>query len=968
MRFAVWLDWKDSDPVAKVVARLSGFLAGGRRWLFASAVLVSAAAQAQSGPILTFSTPNSIGVPSPAATVTVTAQQPGVVSRVQVLTGGAAGLEFNDAGGACATQSFTSAGQTCTESVTFTPAYPGLRLGAVVLLDSSNAALGTAFLSGTGLGGLGIFVPGNLVDVAGGNGWKSALNGPALSASFYLPTSVAFDGAGNMYVADSLHNQIRKVDATQNVSTVAGAIAAGYSGDGGPAASATLSTPSGLAVDGAGNLYIADTGNNVIREIVQATGIIVTVAGAGSSGNGGDGGPATAASLDQPLGVTVDTAGNLYIADTGNNRIRRVDAASGAITHVAGDPGGASGYSGDNGAAASAQLNGPDTVAFDAYGDMYIPDSLNNVVRMVDTSGNISTFAGGGPSPIDYGPANTAQLSSPSAVVVDPAQNVYIADTQNNAIRKVFAGSGYLITVAELGAGGGFFSGNGYSEGLYGPAGMAQDGKGNLYFADALNNKIRAIQSNQVVEDFTETPTYLGQTSATQSQYLENDGNAALTVESILPDANAAIDSTVQYACVANTQYAPVNGCNIGVQFKPVAAVFPLQANIAVATDSVNAPFDIELVGFSEAQNSSSIELTSGPNPSISGQNIVFTAKVANGGASAAPTGIVNFTADGASIGSATLDSTGSATFNDSALPVGNHSIAASYLGDAANTASASSTLSQVVQLIPTQTVLGVTSSGSASTPALLMATVATSAGSTPTGTVTFVNGTAVLGTAPLNANAVSTLQTTLTAGSYAIVANYSGDATHAPSSSTVVTVSGSAGGFTLISTPAAMKIVTGKSATATLNLTSVSGFADTIGLGCASLPVLVSCHFSSDNIALAAGGSASVQLTIETNTPFGDGSSAMNKARTPASIAFAGLFLPVALLFGLVAWRFRKRHALLFPLALGLVASGAFLISGCNNIDPARATPGDYTVQITGVGVKTNALQSQALTLTITQ
>lgn len=936
-------------------------------WLLALMVLLPAAmsALAQSSPPLTFPTPYPVGTTSAAVTVTVAAQSPGTVSHVQVLTQGAVGLEFGDAGGACATQTFTSGGQTCTESVTFKPAYPGLRLGAVVLLGSRNTVLGMAYLSGTGLGGLGILLPGEIVTVAGNSNWKSVQNGPAQNASFYLPTSVVLDSAGNMYVADSLHNLIRKVDTSQTVSTIAGTGAATYTGDGGPAVSATLSDPSGLALDGAGNLYIADAGNNAIREIVQATGIIVTVAGNGAQGNAGDGGPAINANLHQPLGVTIDTVGDLYIADTGNNRIRRVDAVSGTIANVAGDPGGTSGYSGDNSPAASALLNGPNAVAFDASGNMYIPDSLNNVVRVVDTTGTISTFAGGGATVINYGPANAAQFNSPSAVVVDPAQNVYIADTQNNAIRKVYAGGGYFATLAELGASGGFFNGNGYSQGLSGPAGLALDGSGNLYFADAFNNKIREVQSKTSILDFTETPTYLGQTSATQDEYLENDGNAPLTIVSITPDANAAIDGTVQYPCATGTPYPPVNSCIIGAQLKPATVADPLDAKIDILTDSVNSPFDIEIVGNAVAQNSSSVALTSSLNPSIFSQNVTLMAKVTNGGAGSVPTGTVTFTSDGATIGSATLDSTGTATLNDSALTVGNHTVVASYLGDTANLASTSAALTQVVQLIPTQTVLSGTSSGSA---AQLVATVVGSMGTTPTGMIAFANGTATMGTVSLNANGAAALQPTLAAGSYTIVANYSGDATHAPSSSPVVTLSGGpANGFTLTSTPSAVKLATGQNVTVTVNLTSNGGFADTIGLGCASLPVLVSCRFSNDDVALAAGGAVSVQLTIDTNSPLGDGSSAMNRSRAPRAVAFAGLFPFLALLFGSVFWRYRKRHAVLFPAALLLLASGALSIAGCNHVDPARAAPGTYTIQITGVGVNTNTLQSQTISMTIT-
>ena len=217
---------------------------------------------------------------------------------------------------------------------------------------------------------------------------------------------MAVDASGNLYIADTGNNRIRKVSATGIITTVAGNGSAGYSGDGGPATSAQLDGPEGVAVDGSGNLYIADTCNNRIRK-VSATGIITTVAGNGSAGYSGDGGPATSAQLSLPAGVAVDGSGNLYIADSGNNRIRKV-SATGIITTVAGN--GSPGYSGDGGPATSAQLNQPAGVAVDASGNLYIADSSNNRIRKVSATGIITTVAGNGFDGYsgDGGPATSA--------------------------------------------------------------------------------------------------------------------------------------------------------------------------------------------------------------------------------------------------------------------------------------------------------------------------------------------------------------------------------------------------------------------------------------------------------------------------------------------------------------------------------------------------------------------------------
>ena len=269
-------------------------------------------------------------------------------------------------------------------------------MGAVVLLDAGGNVLGTGYLSGTGLGGLGVLASGNDIPVAGNGTYLGSVEdgNAATAAELYLPSSVAVDGSGNIYIADSAHNRIRMVCASSTsaiikgttctgagiISTIAGNGNPAYLGDNGAASAATVNDPTGLALDGAGNLYIADTGNNVIRVISAATGLITTVAGKRFPEAAVETrGAATAAQLNQPQGVTLDWLGNLYIADTANHRIRMVTAATGKITTVAGNGftlmNGDGGFSGDNGPATAAELNFPHAVAFDAAGNMYIPDT-----------------------------------------------------------------------------------------------------------------------------------------------------------------------------------------------------------------------------------------------------------------------------------------------------------------------------------------------------------------------------------------------------------------------------------------------------------------------------------------------------------------------------------------------------------------------------------------------------------------
>ena len=315
--------------------------------------------------------------------------------------------------------------------------------------------------------------------------------GPAVAARLYLPTGVALDGAGNLYIAERGNSRIRKVDAAGVITTVAGDETIGYGGDGGPATAAQLYYPDGVAVDGAGNLYIADRVNDRIRK-VDAAGVISTVAGSGTNGFSGDGGAAVAAQLNFPSGVALDGAGNLYIADTFNNRIRKVDAA-GVISTVAGT--GRGGYGGDGGPATAAQLGGPEGVAVDGAGNLYIADSDNHRIRKVDAGGVISTVAGREEIG-DGGAATGAQLYAPGGVAVDGYDNLYIADVDHNRIRKVDAGTGVISTVAGDGTEG--FGGDGgaaTAAQLRNPFGVAVDGAGNLYIADTFNHRIRRVNS-----------------------------------------------------------------------------------------------------------------------------------------------------------------------------------------------------------------------------------------------------------------------------------------------------------------------------------------------------------------------------------------------------------------------------------------------------------------------------------------
>ena len=292
-----------------------------------------------------------------------------------------------------------------------------------------------------------------------------------------------------MYIADADNNVIRKVTTTGIISTVAGNGTGGYSGDGGAATAAEMNYPQGIVFDAAGNLYISDAGR--IRKVVLSTGIITTFAGDGTGNYGGDGGQATAAGLD-PIGLTIDTHGNMYVADWNNQRIRKINT-SGIISTVAGT--GTFGFSGDGGQATAAELFYPGEVVIDATGNLYISDEVNMRIRKVSAPGIITTIAGNGTQGYsgDGGLAINAELYQPTGLALDASGNLYIADELSNRIRKVTT-SGIITTIA--GNGTQSYSGDGgqaTAAELNYPGGVSFDAAGNLYIADSDNYRIRKV-------------------------------------------------------------------------------------------------------------------------------------------------------------------------------------------------------------------------------------------------------------------------------------------------------------------------------------------------------------------------------------------------------------------------------------------------------------------------------------------
>jgi hypothetical protein len=496
---------------------------------------------------------------------------------------------------------------------------------------------------------------------------------------------VAYDTSGNLFFADAQNHVVREVSKAGQISTIAGSGIEGYGGDGGPGTSAYLDTPTGVAIDSSGNVYIADSHNHRIRMV--SGGVITSIAGTGVPGYSGDGGAASAARLWLPSAVAIDIAGNVYIADTNNQRLRKISGTT--ISTIAGD--GEELYAGDGAASTSAALDSPTGVAVDSSGNVYIADRHNQRVRMIAPGGTISTIAGSGSVSFSGGFSGdgaggiAATLARPSGVSVDSAGNIYIADTGNQRIRQVSGGT--VGTVAGSGQQG-FGGDNGAATGAIfsSPSAVAPDAAGNLMVADKLNQRLRLAS----LPTLTFANGGVGVPSAAQSVTLANPGTASISVATIA--FTGAFTTAPGGSCGATPiTLTPGASCTQSVAFLPVA---PGAASGSVVFSGTGiVPQSILLAG-TGVQTATTVSLASSAAAPFTGQSIVFTATVKPTGIGT-PTGNVTFYDGATPIGSSTLTA-GSASIA-TGLIAGTHSITAIYAGDLNFTGSTSATLAQLV-------------------------------------------------------------------------------------------------------------------------------------------------------------------------------------------------------------------------------------------------------------------------------
>ncbi len=475
-----------------------------------------------------------------------------------------------------------------------------------------------------------------VITTAAGNGAEgySGDGGAATAAELSEPIGLAMDSSGDLFIADWWNSAVREVNpSTGIITTVAGGRALGYSGDGGPASVAELGNPTDVAVDKSGDLFIAESANNVVREVNAQTGDITTIAGNGTAGDTGDSGPATAAELTDPGAVAVDDSGDLYVVDSGNNTVREVNIQTGVITTIAGN--GTDGYSGDGGPATSAELSAPEGVALNGSGDLLIGDSNNSVVREVNLkTGVITTVAGNGTAGDsgDDGPATAAELYRPQNVAVDSAGDLFIADSDNNAIREVNSQTGDIITIA----GGGD---KGYQAGekiatateLSMPLGMALDGSGHLFFADSGYGVVRELDlKTGIITTVAGTANQFG---------FGGDGGPASTAMLGAP-SGVAIDSAgnLDISDAVNNDVREVSTPTNVAQMVTVAKA-PLTVTANNATKAVGASnpnLTYTITGFVNGDTASSLETPATVSTPASSSSSIGTYPIAVSGATSA--------------------------------------------------------------------------------------------------------------------------------------------------------------------------------------------------------------------------------------------------------------------------------------------------------------------------------------------
>lgn len=552
-----------------------------------------------------------------------------------------------------------------------------------------------------------VLSPGPMVSTLAGTGRAGFAGdgGMAAAARLGSPSAVAYDASGGLVFADTRNHVVRRVGADGTIQTVAGTGRQGFAGDGGPALAAEMDSPLGVAVGADGSLYVADTRNHRVRK-VGADGVIATVAGTGIAGFGGDLGAATRAMLRSPGAVLVGPVGEVYVADTGNHRVRRI-ALDGTIATVAGS--GLESAAGDGGPATAAGLDAPSGLAMRADGALLIADRLNSRIRVVTSDGSIQSL-----------PRRAVPVRRAAGVSVDAAGTVYVADTGDYQVRAV-AGNGSGVVLGSGLQGGVDASAGAGQTAMGAPFAVAADANGGFAVADRDHHQVQHLALPEV--NFGETP--VGQQSVAKTLELRNAGAAALNVSGVHMPVGFAVAGG---GSCGGTPFVVAAGahCTLLLAFAPASA----GAQSGVVEIGVEGGLAQRALVMGSAVPGGSVvpsstTLESGGDVSYVGVAVTLTARVL-ASSTAVPTGTVRLMDASVEIGSVALGAGGAAQFTVASLTAGQHTLVAQYSGDAHYAASASGSLQQTVAPAPDFSIaatvprVAVTAGGAGSVPLTL--------------------------------------------------------------------------------------------------------------------------------------------------------------------------------------------------------------------------------------------------------